>query len=85
MPRHRPNPYLAALRRITAEGPVPIADLAGELGACACTVVRWITRGKGGVKLEGFESCRLGWVTSRPAAARFLDALRERKQKRDAA
>lgn len=85
MPRRRRNPYLAALVRLPAEGLVPVADLGGELGACARTVVRWITRGKKGVRLEGYESCKLGWVTSRPAVARFAAELKRRDDERRAA
>lgn len=43
------------------------------------TVVRWITRGKSGVRLEGFRGAGKSWWTSRQAVTRFLAALTERE------
>lgn len=39
------------------------------------TVSRWITKGKGGVKLEGFAGLDGTWWTSWKALARFFAAL----------
>lgn len=84
--RRRPNRYLPALRRLPAEGLVRVAELLDELGVDEPQVVRWVVRGVAGVRLEGFESCRLGWVTSRPALARFrAEVARRRAERREAA
>jgi hypothetical protein len=67
--------------KIIEEGAVSVTDAAArippERGKCrrAETLTRWITEGKGGVRLEGFYGADKTWMTSLPALARFFAAL----------
>jgi hypothetical protein len=47
----------------------------GSRGVHRDTIVRWLERGHGGVKLEGYRTPS-GWVTSKEALARFVRQFR---------
>lgn len=70
---------------LLSEGAVPLRDLLPLVPAeqgkrrRVATVVGWITRGKCGVKLEGFSGAGKGWYSSKPALARFLAELTRRR------
>jgi hypothetical protein len=74
----------AAAARVIADGPVPLSKLArkvpadrdGRLGhASAASLVRWITKGREGVHLDGARLSGKGWCSSIQALARFSTAL----------
>ncbi len=73
-----------AAARVIADGPVPLRRLARlipcERGREARTatsgaLVRWITRGKRGVYLDGARLAGKGWCSSTAALARFSAAV----------
>lgn len=60
--------------RIIAEEPVRASKIGRRLGVSADAVVRWIRRGKMGVRLEGCRLAGKGWCSSWQALARFSAA-----------
>lgn len=65
--------------RVTAEGPLPFADLAPLAGVSATSLIRWATRGKpvdgSRVHLDAIYDRKLGvWYSSLDAVERFLAA-----------
>ena len=67
---------LDAIRRVKAEGPVLLTELASEIGVQASELVNWIVRGINGHFLDGMNMGRAGWFSSRDAVQRFLEASR---------
>jgi hypothetical protein len=79
----------AAAARVIADGPVPLAKLAkripadrdGKLGHIStAALVRWIERGRNGVRLDGARLSGKGWCSSLQALARFSAALAAAEQ-----
>jgi hypothetical protein len=66
---------VAAVRRIRGERLEEVAEVARILRLPPKTVERYIVRGCRGVFLDGLHRPGVGWMTSLPAARRFLDAL----------
>lgn len=71
-----------AVERVRADGPIPASQAARKVPAnnrhgyaSVDTVVRWITKGKRGVYLDGALLSGKGWWTSEAALARFFAAL----------
>ena len=65
--------------RVTAEGPLPFAELAPLAGVAVTSLIRWCTRGKavagGRVFLDAIRDRGTGqWYSSLDAAERFLRA-----------
>ena len=65
--------------RVTAEGPLPFAELAPLAGVAVTSLIRWCTRGKAvgerRVYLDAIRDRRTGgWYSSLDAAERFLHA-----------
>lgn len=85
MSRPRPAAEIArAIARLSAEPQVPIADLADKpltingvvVRPPGVALLRWGRTGKAGCYLDVlFDPARAGWVTSRPALARFARDL----------
>lgn len=70
-----------AVAQVLREGAKPVSDLAGMLPpergkrTNPQTLVRWITRGKKGVRLEGYRGHGNGWFSSVDALSRFFARL----------
>ncbi|HEY1191323.1 MAG TPA: hypothetical protein VGE74_27055, partial [Gemmata sp.] len=73
-----------AAARVLADGPVPLCQLAklvpedrpGRRGhVSAGALVRWITKGRSGVRLDGARLSGKGWCSSVAALARFSAEL----------
>lgn len=61
--------------RLKAEGPIRMGQAAAEFGCSIDSVMRYITKGKGGVRLEAFLETGGGWRTSKAAITRFQAEL----------
>lgn len=78
----------ATIEQLIAEGAQSVAAIARKLPPCRGkkraphTVVRWITEGRRGVRLEGFTGIGKGWFTSLPAVARFFSQLTAKRLRR---
>ena len=72
-----PAPLSAAqVERLIAEGLERLDVVGASVGVGGGTLYRWITRGKGGIHLEGVWGARgKGLTTTVPAVARFLAAV----------
>jgi hypothetical protein len=65
---------VAAVLRLNQEELVPLEEIAHELFITKESIKRWGTRGRSGVFLDVVHQVRKGWMTSRPAMARFVRA-----------
>ncbi len=78
----------AAAERVMAEGAEPLGRLAQRVPAARAgrgprghassyTLLRWVTRGRDGVFLDGVRMAGSGWYSSAKALVRFFAAITE--------
>lgn len=86
MSRRTALDWQEAAQRVREDGPIPVSKAAKLVPAdnphghaSACTLVRWIVRGKRGVYLDGARLAGKTWWTSAGALERFWAALAARE------
>jgi hypothetical protein len=63
-----------AIRQVSADGPVPLPDLAQTAGVTVQTLERWVRHGRDGVFLQAIRKGD-GWLSSAQAIGRFVAEL----------
>jgi hypothetical protein len=81
-PQHE---IVAGVRRVQAEGPVPVADLMPLAGCSERRIADWIVTGKRGLWLDGFHHPIKGWMSSEKSMVRFLAEVARRTEEAELA